>query len=122
MRTIKFNGNGDLANILFGESYGVDWQYKEKGSTEIQVNIPDDNEIEQVATDEAEVYDSFASRAAAQSGFKNGANWMFRKMDNLVEKLSKKRKVVVYKDGSWKEVIASFEYENDPDFLTTITL
>jgi len=33
-----------------------------------------------------------------------------------------KGKIVVYKDGTYKVVKASWEYENDPDYLVTIPL
>lgn len=32
------------------------------------------------------------------------------------------KKIVVWKDGSWKVVEHSWEYENDPDWLVTIPL
>lgn len=32
------------------------------------------------------------------------------------------QKIIVYKDGSYKFVDVSWEYENDPDWLTTITI
>ena len=30
--------------------------------------------------------------------------------------------IVVYKDGSWKKVEQSWEYENDPNWLCTIPI
>jgi hypothetical protein len=35
---MKWNGSSDLANTLFGESYGVDWEYISKESSDILVS------------------------------------------------------------------------------------
>ncbi len=35
---IKWNGEADLANRVFGERYGIDWEYVSKQSPNIKVN------------------------------------------------------------------------------------
>jgi hypothetical protein len=35
---IIWNGDASLANNIFGERFGVDWEYTEKGSNDIKVN------------------------------------------------------------------------------------
>lgn len=34
----KWNGNADLANKYYGESYGYDWEYVSKKSSNIIIN------------------------------------------------------------------------------------
>ena len=35
---VKWDGSAELANKIFGERYGVDWEYISKESTDIVVN------------------------------------------------------------------------------------
>lgn len=71
-------------------------------------------QIEQIAIDESQKHDwdSLKYREIWVDGFVAGAATIF----------SKKGLVVVYKDGSSIKVDNSYEYENDENWLTTISI